>query len=125
MQYNSTYMIRDEDLSPESLGPNYSLHLSVRVDHDRVLGGSDCLVRRLTEKSFFKLNISKCKVEMIPGGARAAVPQCEVDGCVLPVGDVAKCLGYWWRGDLLATNSVEEIVKRARVPLWLYWSLPG
>ena len=25
---------------------------------------------------------------------------CEVEGSVMPAGDVVKCLGYWWRGDL-------------------------
>ena len=31
----------------------------------------------------------------------------------MPVGDVGKCLGYWWKGDLLATRSVDENIKKA------------
>lgn len=36
-------------------------------------------------------------------------PQCEVDGSEIPVRStsVVKCLRYWWRGDLMATWSVE------------------
>ena len=45
-----------------------------------------------------------------------ALPICEVDGCVLPEGDVGKCLGYWWRGDLLATKCVIENSLKPTVP---------
>ena len=38
----------------------------------------------------------------------------EVDGSVLPAGDMGKCLGYWWKGDLLATRAVEENIMKAR-----------
>ena len=27
---------------------------------------------------------------------------------MIPASDNGKCLGYWWRGDLLATKSVDE-----------------
>ena len=32
------------------------------------------------------------------------LPVCEVDGSIplIPAGDFGKCLGYWWKGDLLA-----------------------
>ena len=56
-------------------------------------------------------------------GSRAVIPHCEVDGAVLPAGDTAKCLGYWWRCDLLATRSVGENVVRARRAFFHYGSI--
>lgn len=38
------------------------------------------VVKRFTEDNFLKLNISKCKFVTFLGGARAAMPLCEVDG---------------------------------------------
>ena len=35
-----------------------------------------------------------------------------MDGSVLPAGVVGKCLGYWWKSDLLATKSVEENITK-------------
>lgn len=42
-------------------------------------------------------------------------PQCEVDGSEIPVRStsVVKCLRYWWRGDLMATCSVEGNIRKA------------
>ena len=37
-----------------------------------------------------------------------ATPVCEVGGCQLPVNDVGKCLGYWWKDNLVATKCVDE-----------------
>ena len=33
---------------------------------------------------------------------------CIVDGCFMPVGDVGKCLGFWWKRDLFVTKCVDE-----------------
>ena len=41
-------------------------------------------------------------------------PECEVDGALLPVNAVGKCLGYWWARDLTASKSVEENIRNAR-----------
>ena len=41
-------------------------------------------------------------------------PVSEVEGTVMPAGEVGKCLGYWWKGDLFATKSVDENIKKAR-----------
>ena len=41
----------------------------------------------------------------------------------MPVGDVGKCLGYWWKGDLLATRSVDENIKKARRAFFHYGSI--
>ncbi len=40
-------------------------------------------------------------------------PVCKVEGTVLPAGDVGKCLGHWWKGDLSATELVDENIKKA------------
>ena len=41
----------------------------------------------------------------------------------MPAGDVGKCLGYWWKGDLLATKSVVENIKKARHAFFHYGSI--
>ena len=43
----------------------------------------------------------------------------------MPVGDVGNCLGYWWKGDLLATRSVDENIKKARRAFFHYGSIAG
>ena len=48
---------------------------------------------------------------------------CEVDGSVLPAGDVGKCLGYWWKSDLSASRSVEENIQKARRAFFHYGSI--
>ena len=32
----------------------------------------------------------------------------------MPAGVVGKCLGFWWKGDLSASRSVEENIRKAR-----------
>ncbi len=32
----------------------------------------------------------------------------------IPGRSAAKCLGYWWNGDLFATAAVEEGIEKAR-----------
>ena len=44
-------------------------------------------------------------------------------GAVLPAEDVHKCLGYWWKGDLLATKSVEENILNAHHAFFHYGSI--
>ena len=43
----------------------------------------------------------------------------------MPVGDVGNCLGYLWKGDLLATRSVDENIKKARRAFFHYGSIGG
>ena len=50
-------------------------------------------------------------------------PQCEVDGSEIPVRDAGKCLGYWWRGGLKASRSVEENIRKAHKSFFHYGSL--
>ena len=81
------------------------------------------LVKRFAEMNFLKLNVAKCEIVMFSRGHSVEVPECEVDGSVLPAGDVGKCLGFWWKGDLLATRSVDENVKKARRAFFHYGSI--
>ena len=48
---------------------------------------------------------------------------CEVDGSVMPAGGVGKCLGYWRKGDLSASRSVEENIQKARCAFFQYGSI--
>ena len=50
------------------------------------------------------LNVGKCEIVTFSRGQKVDVPECEVDGLRLPTRDVGKCLGYWWKGDLLAVK---------------------
>ena len=38
---------------------------------------------------------------------------------------VAKCLGYWWKGDLFATAAVDEGIKKARKAYFQFGSIGG
>ena len=41
----------------------------------------------------------------------------------IPIKAESKCLGYWWRRDLLATRAIEENIKRARRAFFLFGSI--
>ena len=73
------------------------------------------IVDKFANENFLKLNIQKC--EIVPFSLSSKpdpVPHCEVDGAVVPVSSEAKCLGYWWRRDLMASRSVAENIGKAR-----------
>ena len=38
----------------------------------------------------------------------------EIDGCCVNSGAEAKCLGYWWSGNLLTSKSIDENIQKAR-----------
>ena len=38
------------------------------------------------------------------------VPECVMDGSVLPAGDIGKCLEFWWKGDL------DQLMRTSRKP---------
>ena len=64
-------------------------------------------MKTFAENNFLKLNVQKCEVVVFDRGQRCDVlPECEIDSSVLPSGYEGKCLGYWWRGDLLASRAV-------------------
>ena len=41
----------------------------------------------------------------------------------MPVGDVGKCLGFWWKRDLFATKCVDENIRKARKAFFGYGSI--
>ena len=78
------------------------------------------LVKNFAAKHFLKLN---GEVVVFARGHQTAAPVCEVEGSVLPVGDTGRCLGVWWKGDLMATKSIEENIRKARRAFFLLGSL--
>ena len=42
---------------------------------------------------------------------------------MIPASDEGECLGYWWRGDLLATRSVDENMRKARSAFFHHGSI--
>ena len=86
----------------------------------------ETMVKDFAAHNFLKLNVEKCEIVMFSHGRGAAmIPQCEVDGSQIPVRNAAMCLGYWWRGDMMASRSVEENIKKARKSFFHYGSLHG
>ena len=82
------------------------------------------LVNEFANTNFLKLNYKQVWHSGFQRGSEGdTLPTCEVDSSVLPVGDVGKCLGYWWEGDLLATRAVEENIKKARRAFFHYGSI--
>ena len=81
------------------------------------------LVKKNAEENLLKLNTNKCEIVVLSRDRNFAPPSCEVEGSEMPVGDVGKCLGYWWKGDLLATRSVDENIKKARRAFFHYGSI--
>ena len=86
------------------------------------------LVKAFADKNFLRLNINKCEIVMFSRDQSTALPSCDVDGSILPAGDVGKCLAYWWKSDLPATKSVEENILKAlkSSPCFFpLWGVPG
>ena len=81
-------------------------------------------VKEFCGEKFLKLNVQKCEVIMFDrhgGGSRGC--NVEVDGETIPGVSVAKCLGYWWKGDLYATAAVDEGIKKARRAFFQFGSI--
>lgn len=70
----------------------------LHIDNIRTLETSEASleaqVALVNEFANTNLNISKCKI-VVFRIKRSEGDACEVDGSVLSVGDVGKCLGYW------------------------------
>ena len=71
------------------------------------------LVKMFADQNLLKLNVSKCEIVLFSTQPSTTFPVCEVEGAIMPAGDVGKCPGYWWKGDLSASRSVEENIKKA------------
>ena len=82
------------------------------------------MVKMFTEHNFLKLNTSKCEIVLFGRGKAKTTPECDVDGSLLPVGNAGKCLGFWWKGDLMATESVKENISKAR-RAYFHWGSLG
>ena len=70
-------------------------------------------MKAFVKENLFKLNVSKCEIVLFSSKKDIAFPVCEVEGSVMPAGDVGKFLGYWWRGDLSASTSIDENIRKA------------
>ncbi len=72
--------------------------------------------------NFLRLNVQKCEVITFDSqGGRADMRDVvEVGGAVIPRSSEAKCLGFWWKGDLFATRAVEEGISKARRAFFLF-----
>ena len=83
------------------------------------------MVKDFAARNFLtELNVQKCEIVMFSRGrGSGATPRCEVDGSEIPVRDAGRCLGYWWRGDLMASRSVEENIRKARKSFFHYGNL--
>ena len=78
-------------------------------------------MKKFAEKNFLKLNVQKYEVVVFDRGQRC--DECEIDGSVLPSGYEGKCLGFWWRGDLLASHAVEENNPKSRTAFFHFGSI--
>ena len=81
------------------------------------------LVKNFAAKHFLKPNIEKCEVVVFTRSHQEDEPVCEIEGTFPPVSDAGKCLGVWWKGNLMATKSIEENIKKARRAFFLLGSL--
>ena len=78
------------------------------------------------DRNLLKLNVSKCEIVLFSNHSPAAqLPVCEVDGAVMPAGDVGKCLGYWWSGDLSSSKSIEDNINKSRRAFFHFGSIQG
>ena len=112
----------------EASGNGLSIHTwyaggAAHADDIRTLAASEAaledqvkIVRNFCMKNFLKLNIQKCEVITYDrqGGRERDGSNVEVVGMKIPGVSVAKCLGYWRKGDLLATAAVDEGIKKAK-----------
>jgi hypothetical protein len=87
------------------------------------LSAQVALVSKFAEDNFLKLNIQKCELVVFDGGHKHMLPVCEVEGSLLPSGYEGKCLGFWWRRDLMASRAVEEGIRRARRSFFHFGSI--
>ena len=72
-------------------------------------------VKLFAQKHHLKLNITKCDIVVLANRPRGAdnLPMCDMDGVIVPSGDVGKCFGYWWNRDLIPSKSIEENINKA------------
>ena len=84
------------------------------------------LVSSFAEERCFQPNVQKVEVVCFVKSTWSkgfVTPACEVGRCQLPVVDVGKCLGFWWKDNLVATKCVDENIKNARRSFFHYESI--
>ena len=72
---------------------------------------SEATHHSFVEENFMKLNAKKC--EVVEFGKFDNV-SCTVNGSSMTVRDIGKCLGFWWKKDLLASRCISENINKAR-----------
>ena len=78
------------------------------------------MVQDFARQNLLRLNVQKCEIVVFSRSKMKQFPECSIDRELIPAGDVGKCLGYWWREDLMAIRAVEENIKKARKSFFLY-----
>jgi len=82
------------------------------------------MVNTFASENLLRLNINKCEIVPLSHSKKSGQqPHCEVNGAVIPVRLEAKCFGYWWRNDLLASKSTSENIGKARRLFFLYGNI--
>ena len=81
------------------------------------------LVKAFAKENLLKLNVSKSDIILFSSQKGVSFPVCEVEGSIMPAGDVGKCLGYWWRGNLLASTSIDKNIRKARHAFFHFGSI--
>ena len=89
-------------------------------------GSLDCqvaLVKAFSKENLLKLNVSKGDIILFSSQKGIAFPVYDVEGPIMPAGDIGKFLGYWWRGDLLASTSMDKNIRKARRAFFHFGSI--
>ena len=82
------------------------------------------LVNIFARKNYLQLNINKCDiVSFSQSNKPGQQPHCEVNGAAISVRFEAKCPGYWWRNDLLASKSISKNIGKVRHSFFLHGSI--
>jgi len=81
------------------------------------------LVKEFASMNLLKFSVSKCEIVVFSKQHYISAPVCDVDGLVIPVSNVEKCLRYWWKGDLSALRSVEENLQKAHWAFFIFWRI--
>ena len=103
-------------MSSDSIQVVSYIHADIRTlaSSEESIDRQVALVKAFAEDNLLKLNVNKCEIVLFSRGQNIIPPACVVEGSVIPASDEGKCLGYWWRGNLLATKSVDENIRKAR-----------
>ena len=81
------------------------------------------MVQEFAKSNYLKLNYSKCEIVLF--SRRSIIPSSPYvfEGTHIPISEEGKCIGYWWRGDLLATRAIDDNMRKARRAFFLFGSI--